>query len=291
MFSLDSLVYLPLAEATVITFLAPMVAAYASHILVKTPFTRPQQIGGAISIVGVVLISQPFSFVSSPSTTEASVYRNNNTVASNTTSSEYTGSHSGVTPAQHIMAVGVGLVGVCGAACAYTTISWIGKRAHPLIMVNYFATWCTFVSLCAVLFVPSFAFRMPATLKEWLLMLALGICGFVMQYLLTEGLAHEKSTRAFNMVYTQMLFALAFDKLVFDTQPNVISIVGSSLILGSAIWVAVKKDANASRRGVRIERSDEEEGLVEGMDTERERGRSREEERDHRELALRTVRV
>ena len=44
------------------------------------------------------------------------------------------------------------------------------------------------------------------------------------------------------MVYMQMLFALAFDKLVWGTTPGALSIVGSSLILGSAIYVAMNKE-------------------------------------------------
>jgi hypothetical protein len=44
------------------------------------------------------------------------------------------------------------------------------------------------------------------------------------------------------MVYTQMLFALAFDKLVWGTTPGALSIIGSSLILGSAIYVAMNKE-------------------------------------------------
>lgn len=38
-----------------------------------------------------------------------------------------------------------------------------------------------------------------------------------------------------------MLFALTFDKLVWGTTPGALSIVGSSLILGSAIYVAMNK--------------------------------------------------
>lgn len=77
------------------------------------------------------------------------------------------------------------------------------------------------------------------------------------------------------MLYTQMLFALTFDKLVWGTTPGVMSIVGSSLILGSAIYVAVHKATNASKdagdgsggAGGNRDR-DEERGLVEGMDAE-----------------------
>jgi hypothetical protein len=44
------------------------------------------------------------------------------------------------------------------------------------------------------------------------------------------------------MVYMQMLFALTFDKLVWGTTPGALSIIGSSLILGSAIYVAMNKE-------------------------------------------------
>jgi len=67
------------------------------------------------------------------------------------------------------------------------------------------------------------------------------------------------------MVYMQMLFALGFDKLVFDTTPSALSIVGSSLILGSAVYVAMhkedaKKDGGERRQGGSGE---EEMGLME----------------------------
>lgn len=44
------------------------------------------------------------------------------------------------------------------------------------------------------------------------------------------------------MVYMQMLFALSFDKLIWGTTPGTLSIIGSSLILGSAIYVAMHKE-------------------------------------------------
>ena len=49
------------------------------------------------------------------------------------------------------------------------------------------------------------------------------------------------------MVYTQMLFALAFDKLIWGITPGAASWAGSGLILGSAIWVAVARDKDYSK--------------------------------------------
>lgn len=76
------------------------------------------------------------------------------------------------------------------------------------------------------------------------------------------------------MTYTQMLFALSFDKLIFGTTPGVMSIIGSSLILGSAIFVALQRDvtpAKESNEGSSMNR-DEERGLmgaIDGQETER----------------------
>lgn len=72
------------------------------------------------------------------------------------------------------------------------------------------------------------------------------------------------------MTYTQMLFALTFDKLVFGHDPNWMSIVGSSLILGPAIFVAVQKNDEDSKEIMESGRSvvDEESqrGLMSGAD-------------------------
>jgi drug/metabolite transporter (DMT)-like permease len=281
----DSLIYLPLAEATVITFLAPLLAAWICSILIKTPFTRIHKIAGFVSIGGVVLIAQPFHFFNIASS-ETSPTPESLTLLSRASSQTDDSSTTNVTPAQHASAVAVGLLGVCGAACAYTTISWIGKRAHPLISVNYFATWCTIVSTVVLLFYPGQTLRLPVDWREWLLIVFLGGSGFVMQFLLTSALSHDRNRgKGLNMVYTQMLFALVMDKLVWGHSPGALSIVGSSMILGSAVWVAVMKEkegkGNLQGGGTEErggpERREEEVGLVEETDADESEERGREE--------------
>ena len=289
----DSLIYLPVAEATVITFLAPILACWACSFLIHEPFTRKEQVAGLVSLLGVILIARPVSFFSSPDSSSAESTRATMDVPINATSTIDSYDLENVTPAQRLIAVGVGLIGVCGAACAYTTIRWIGRRAHPLIMVNYFAVWCTIVSAIAVIAVPSVQFQLPADFREWMMLFFMGTCGFVMQFLLTAGLQHEKSSRATNMVYTQMLFALTFDKLVWNITPGVWSILGSALILGSAVYVAVLTDSRTSKPQSGEGRGDEEEGLVDGE----ERGGEDETEggrgplRGVQEVQLRAIRV
>jgi hypothetical protein len=51
------------------------------------------------------------------------------------------------------------------------------------------------------------------------------------------------------MTYTQMLFALTFDKFFFGHSPDWMSIFGSTLILGPAIFVAMQKNAEEPKEG------------------------------------------
>ncbi|KAH0544693.1 hypothetical protein FGG08_001198 [Glutinoglossum americanum] len=227
-----SLKYLPIAEATVITFLAPMAACFVCSFVINEPFTRTEQIAGLVSLFGVVLIARPATFFSRDDSNIALVGSGGPDAVptTNITGSDcYSGDVNAVTPAQRLVAIGVAMIGVVGAA----------------------------------------------------------------QVLLTAGLQYEKSSRATNMVYTQMLFALAFDKIVWGVSPSVISILGSSLILGSAIYVALRRENAthgkpvASATAVVI--ADEERGLVEGMDDVGEE--CDEPMRDVGEVRLRAMRV
>ena len=192
-----------------------------------------------------------------------------------------------ITSSQRLTAVGVGLIGVMGAASAFTTIRWIGKRAHPMLSVNYFAAWTTLMSALILLLYPGVDFQLPANLRQWGLLIFLGVSGFIMQILFTAGLQQEKNSRATNMVYTQMLFAVLFDKVVWNSTLSVWSIVGSSIILTSAIYIAIHNSSRASMVKSVDSQADEEERLlwsddsssVDGAQVEREDMRNEDEGR------------
>lgn len=178
---IDSLLYLPLADATVITFLAPPLACWVCSILIKEPFTRIEKIGALVSFIGVIFIARPTTFFSGSASAPPASGNSDMTPATNgTATAPDASSYENVTPTQRLAAVGIALIGVLGAVCAYTTIRWVGKRAHPLISVNYFAAWCTFVSLVMQFALPGVGFLLPADLKEWGYLIFLGTCGFVM---------------------------------------------------------------------------------------------------------------
>jgi drug/metabolite transporter (DMT)-like permease len=163
-----SLLYLPLADATVITFLAPSLACWACSILINEPFTRTEKFAGLVSLVGVILIARPTSLfsaltgsASSPSDGDLAT-GNPDAAPSNGTTPADASNYDDVTPSQRLSAVGIALIGVIGSATAYTTIRWIGKRAHPLISVNYFAFGCFIVSVVMQSVLPGVGFLLPA---------------------------------------------------------------------------------------------------------------------------------
>lgn len=195
-----SLLYLPLSEATVLTFLAPILVCYiCSFIIPGQTFSKQQQLAGFVSLVGVLFIAQPASLFSS-STTQAdskpspSYDHENVSSYSNSTSPSHGSGPQEPTADQHLMAIGIAMLGVFGATGALTLIRAIGTRAHAFISINYFSAWCTIVSLAALLIFPDVNFRFPGNLTEWGLLLSLGVCGFVMQFLLTAGLAYGGPT-------------------------------------------------------------------------------------------------
>lgn len=238
-----SMMYLPLADATVITFLAPGVAGFVCYFLLKQPFTRLEQLATLVALLGVVLIAQP-----------AALFAKSQPPADKTNSSTESRSLPGAdhvtTPQERLVAVGVAFLGVLGAAGAFTTLRAIGKRAHPLISVNVFAMICTVICVAALglgpaldIGQPSLRWIPPTSLKQWLLLMSLGGLGFIMQYLLTAGLAADKTNKANSMIYTHMLFAASFDRWIFGHRMGLMSFAGCTLILGSAAGVIFMKKA------------------------------------------------
>ncbi|KAI1213630.1 uncharacterized protein F4807DRAFT_408513 [Annulohypoxylon truncatum] len=245
-----SVKYIPLAEATVISFLAPNIAGYMCHILIHDTFTRREQLASFIALGGVVLITRPLSLFSGASSSQdaPSVITAEAVFNATAEAISYPGGEHISTSAERLKAIGFALLGVLGAAGAITSLRCIGKRAHPLVSVNYFGTWCVIVTTTVLSVAPALDYEQPAlrlelphTIRRWALLIVVGASGLIMQMLMTAGLAIEKSNRATAMMYTHMLFAAGFDRWVFGHTMGWISLTGCGLIVGSALWVALTK--------------------------------------------------
>jgi len=214
-----SLQYLSLSDAIVLTFLVPILTGFSGALFLNESLSLRELLAGLCSFVGVILIARPqflfggLQMFSGPSE---------------------------VTPTQRMLSVIVGLIGVVGATGAYTLIRRIGKRAHVLHFITSFSSQSILASTLGMIL-----FKIPLvipTRTSWLVMLVLiGILGFVGQILLTMGLQRETAGRGTLAIYSSIVFAVIFEFIVFHTTPPALSIIGTLIIVGSAIYITLTK--------------------------------------------------
>ncbi|KAM3550940.1 hypothetical protein MY1884_007988 [Beauveria asiatica] len=228
------LFFLDISDSTVITFLVPTLTSFVCWVALKEPFTIVEGIAGLLALTGVLFIARPHFLFSHLPFTHPSP---------NSTVHALDGIFKPVpaTPAERSLAVVLAVIGSAAAATAYATIRVLGARVHSLVSVNYFAVIGTVVSCGVLLIHPSIGFQTPQSTPQWLLLLSIGVSGFLLQVLLTEGLQRERAGRATNMIYTQLVTALIIERLVWGTTPPAESFIGSVLIIGAAVWVGLQK--------------------------------------------------
>jgi drug/metabolite transporter (DMT)-like permease len=200
-----------------------------------------------VAFIGVVFIAHPAS-IFGPVDDEVGASK--------------TGGVDEVSPTQRLIAIAVSVAGIFGASGAYTTIRIIGDKAHALMSVNYFAILATAGSTFALLVTPGIGFVMPQGAREWILLLLLGVLGFVLQFLLTAGLQLDKSSKATSMLYTQVIFALMFDWIIWGVLPGSLSILGGSIVIVSTLWAALQKTQPSKTISPKASTIDEETALL-----------------------------
>ncbi|KAK2462436.1 hypothetical protein APHAL10511_005533 [Amanita phalloides] len=218
-----SLQYLPLSDAIVLTLLTPLSTAIAGSFLLKEKFTKGEALAGTVSLFGVVLIARPpFIFGAigidkSPS-----------------------GVENEVPATQRMTAVGVVMIGVLATTGAFISIRAAGKRAHPLHNMVYYSFLSTIQSAIGAIIA-----RTPIILPTQPLFLSMlvmiGILGFFAQVLMTMGYQIEAAGRASMGIYSKVIFALILERILLGSAPGLLSILGTVLILASAIYAALAK--------------------------------------------------
>ncbi|EJF60881.1 drug/metabolite transporter [Dichomitus squalens LYAD-421 SS1] len=218
-----ALQYLSLSDVTVLSFLTPMCTAATGALLLKENLTARQMIASVFSFVGVVLIARPEFLFGRQHQNEQIDEAESLRI---------------VTSAQRLVAVSVALLGVVGLTSAYTTIRAIGKRAHPMHNLGAFSLFCILTAPILMVFA-QIQCVVPDNVSCSAMILAVSGCGFAAQMTMTSGLQRETAGRGTMAIYVQVIFALVFERMFFHTTPPPLSIIGTVIILSSAIYVAV----------------------------------------------------
>jgi len=195
--------HLPLADATVIQFCNPMIAALIAVFALHEPLRMIDVAATALSMVGVVLVAQPsFLFTAG-------------------------------TPLDPV-AVVIGVFGAIFSAIAYVIIRRLGATEHHLVVVFYFPLITGPASL-PILAVEGLA--MPSG-WEWLLLLGIGVTAQLGQIEITKGYKLETAGRASSMTYLQIVLAYTWGVLIFSEFPNALSVLGAVLVVLGVLSVA-----------------------------------------------------
>ena len=86
----------------------------------------------------------------------------------------------------------------------------------------------------------------PSSISWVLLMIAISLCGFGTQIFLTMGLQRETASRGSLGTYTQVIFAEISDRIIFHSKLSVLGLIGTGIILISALYVGVSGCHHAS---------------------------------------------
>jgi drug/metabolite transporter (DMT)-like permease len=194
--------HLPLADATVIQFCNPMLAALIAVFALREALRGTDIVATLLSMAGVVLVAQPtFLFA------------------------------SGV--ALDPVAVVIGVVGAIFSAVSYVVIRRLGATEHHMVVVLYFplVTGPASVPLLALEGVV-----WPEGV-EWLLLLGIGVAAQLGQIEITKGFKLETAGRASAVTYLQIVLAYTWGILLFGEYPNALSILGAILVVAGVFSV------------------------------------------------------
>lgn len=223
-----SLMYISISDSVLITFLEPSLIILLAWLILREHVQKMEFVGCFVSLMGVILIIRPPFLFGTPTSVDTAVESSN--------------------PRDRLVATLVALWGAFGMASVYIIIRYIGNRAHAIMNVSYFSLVTLVVSMVGIILIPSMRFQMPHSIKEWFLFLNLGISGFAHQMLLTLGIQKERAGRGSLITYTQLIYALLWDVLLYHHLPNIWSWCGMVLIIGSTLYVVkIKLDEDAAK--------------------------------------------
>ncbi len=84
-------------------------------------------------------------------------------------------------------------------------------------------------------------FVIPTEVRWNILLLLIGIFGFLAQFLAALGLQREKAGRAASAVYLQIFFATLLQVAILHVPLEPLSILGSCIILTAAVCISLMR--------------------------------------------------
>ncbi|MFD2261509.1 DMT family transporter [Lacibacterium aquatile] len=208
--SFTSMSYLPLANATALAFITPMVTVVAAILLLGERPKLIVYIALAMGFCGIITMLSP---------------------ALRSTGLDH---HT-------LIGTAAGIAAAMSSAAVITQVKKLTKTELPATIALYFAITCSIVGLATLPLgwvFPSLAWNLPHGTPLIALIMG-GILGGIAQIMMTEAFARAPASTLAPFEYTSMMWALMADIIIFSVWPGPQTLLGSALIVGAAALVAL----------------------------------------------------
>ncbi len=204
-----ALILLPLADATAISYAAPLFTVVLAALLLKETVRIYRWSAVAIGFLGVLVMLIPYFDGSTP------------------------------TNGQRILGVAFGLIGAVCAGFATVETRKLTRNASTGAIVFYFMSLVTVIALAtsvAGLLQPGLAWKLPTATDAALLVL-MGVMGGIGQITLTQSFRYADASLIAPFDYLSMLWAIAIGWFLFGELPQSIVLVGAGIVVAAGIFV------------------------------------------------------
>ncbi|KAJ8017493.1 Solute carrier family 35 member G1 [Holothuria leucospilota] len=207
------------ADAAAIMYAYPALTGLVGRFWLKEPFRLMEVILLMITMSGVVIVAQP-SFIFG-------------------SREEVTGNTIG-----HPLAPVVAFTGCICVACVVLTVRAMGKQSIDAVKVLfYYGILGSFFP--AVVTSATGQWTVPSCVITRLLILVIGVGSFLANLLFVQALAIENAVYVAMICMNEALVVFVLETIFLGISPEVLSVVGILLILGSSALLTLKRISNS----------------------------------------------
>ncbi|MFM9864297.1 MAG: DMT family transporter [Micropepsaceae bacterium] len=207
-----SLMYLPIADVTAISFASPLIVVVLAAFILGETVRLYRWSAVAAGFIGVLIMVSP---------------------------------HLGAGFSEAGASAGVILAFTNAFLVAFTMIfiRLMSGSEPALVIAFYFQLACTLVSACTL----PFAWATPSG-SELVLLVTLGILGGIGQLLMTNAYRFAEASTLANFDYAAMIWAIVLGWLFFSELPAPAVYVGAVIVIGSGLFIVWRERQLGLRR-------------------------------------------
>lgn len=202
--SFTTIKYLPIADATIIGYLSPILGVILARFVLKEQVTAIRLIGVALGFSGMAVLILPDLTALNPDRT-------------------------------YLIGVGFGLITALVTACAVAQVRHLTKTESAGAIAFYFAMTCALAGLATW----PLGWAQPS-MEQLMFLIGSGIAGGFAHIMMTLGYKYSEISKLATFEYLSLAFAVIADLVIFSVVPSYNFYLSATLIIGATLLVAFK---------------------------------------------------